>query len=274
MDNATRHEYGKRAIAAACLLGVAAWSGSAPAAGTSSDRTSAQTNQAGTAAARSDEAKDAFSHINEAIRVLRTMEADAELRNALQQATGVFVVPDYGRAALGVGARGGAGVLFVKRDGAWSNPAFYTLGGLSIGLQAGAEGGSIAMILNNQKALNSFKQNNNFSLNADAGLTLIAWSGKGQASAGKGDITMWSDTAGLFGDVSISVTDINFNEDKTGAYYGQRIADPGSVIDGQIQNPNADALKRGMMALPSQGGQGTTGTGTGTGAGTGTGTDM
>ncbi len=253
MDNTTI--YGKRAIAAACLLGAAAWSGTAPAAGTSSDRSSRQPVEAGAPAAISEEAKDAFSHINEAIRVLRTMEADAGLRNALQRAPGVFVLPDYGRAALGVGARGGAGVLFVKRGGAWSNPAFYTLGGLSVGLQAGAEGGSIAMILNNQKALNSFKQNNNFSLNADAGLTVITWSGKGQASVGKGDVIMWSDTAGLFGDVSVSVTNINFDEDETSAYYGQQIADPGSVIDGRVTNPHATALKRGMKALPSEGGQ-------------------
>lgn len=87
----------------------------------------------------------------------------------MQQAKGVFIVPTYGRVALGVGGSGGAGVLLVKRDdGTWSDPAFYNIGGISVGVQAGAEGGPIAMVLNNEKGVSRFMQKNNFSLSADA----------------------------------------------------------------------------------------------------------
>jgi lipid-binding SYLF domain-containing protein len=216
----------------------------------------------GAANARStDETQDANSHVDKAIRVMHKMESDPTLRTALQQAQGVFVVPDYGRAALGVGARGGAGVLLTKRGGKWAEPAFYTLGGVSAGAQAGVEGGSIAMILNNQKALNSFKQNNNFSLNADAGLTVLAWSGKAQGSVGKGDVTMWSDTKGLLGDIAVSVTDVNFDEAETGAYYGQKISSAKDVIEGRVKNPHAAILQRALASLPSagKGGQSSTG---------------
>src|SRR4051812_38944184 len=42
----------------------------------------------------------------------------------------------------------------------------YDIGGVSIGLEAGGEGGAMALVLNNQKAMTSFMQDNKFSLNA------------------------------------------------------------------------------------------------------------
>lgn len=182
------------------------------------------------------QAEDAAEQVTESVAVVKQMERDGNLRAVLEQARGIFIVPDYGRIALGIGARGGEGVLLVKTQGGWSDPLFYNYGGISGGFQAGAEGGSIAMILNNEKAVNSFMQNNNWSLNADLGLTIINWSAKGQASVGKGDVVVWADTEGLLGDLAISVTDINFDEDETAAFYGGNttLAD---ILNGKVQSP-------------------------------------
>ncbi|MYM76313.1 hypothetical protein GTP56_29650, partial [Duganella sp. FT134W] len=115
--------------------------------------------------------------VTDAMRVVRQLEAEPRMKQLLQQAKGVLIVPAYGRAALGVGAHGGAGLLLLKRaDGSWSGPAFYDLGGLTVGLQAGAEGGALAMVLNNDKAVGEFMKKNNFSLSAAAGLTVFNWS--------------------------------------------------------------------------------------------------
>ena len=57
----------------------------------------------------------------------------------LTKTHGIYIVPNYGRAALGVG------VLMAKKSGgSWGNPAFFDIGNISVGLQAGAEGGPIA----------------------------------------------------------------------------------------------------------------------------------
>ena len=165
-----------------------------------------------------EDAADAVEQLQEAREVLTEMRTDAELAAVLDNAHGVFVVPEYGRAALGVGVRGGEGVLLV-RDGTANRPVLYDFGGASIGLQAGAEGGSIAMVLTSERALDSFVQKNNWSLNADAGLTVVDWSAKAQASAGKGDVIVWSDTKGLLGDLSVGITDIRFDEEETAAFY-------------------------------------------------------
>lgn len=191
---------------------------------------------------------NAVEHINKSIEVVRQMQATPEMAKLLQRSKGVFIVPDYGRAALGVGVRGGAGVLLTRSGNTWGNPAFYNMGGISAGLQAGAEAGAVAFVLNDEKAMKSFMQNNKFSLNADAGLTVVDWSRKGMGTAGWGDITVWSDTEGLFGGAAISITDVDYDEEETSAYYKRQVA-ARDVLSGKITNPNAATLRKSLAAL-------------------------
>lgn len=234
----------KRVLFTACLIALISSGGMALAQST----TSGSSTTTG-ATASSNQARDAIKHINLSTDVIHKMEADSHMKQLLQQAKGVLVVPEYGQAALGVGARGGTGVLFVKRGSTWGDPAFYNIGGVSAGVQAGIQGGAIAMVLNNQKALDSFKQDNNFSLNADAGLTVVNWAKEAQGSAGKGDVTVWADTKGLFGGLTVSVTDINFDESQTGAFYGQKIASAKDVVEGRLKAPRSPELQRAVAAL-------------------------
>lgn len=235
-----------RLLAASIALLCAAGVNATPAAAR------AQTGASTKAVHDPDEVKNATDTVDKAVQVVHLMEADPKIAAHLKQAKGVYVIPNYGRGALVIGGRGGAGVLLVRHNGTWSNPAFYNMGGGSIGLEAGGEGGSMAFVLNNQKAMNSFTQNNKFSLNADAGLTIVDWSKKGMGDAGWGDVTAWSNTKGLFGGADISITDINYDQKKTSAYYGREVASR-DVLSGKVSNPQADALKQ---ALAKAGGSG------------------
>lgn len=199
-----------------------------------------------------EERSDAYVEVNKAVQVLRRMEATPALASLLDRASGVFVVPNYASAAFVVGGRGGAGVLLVRRGGTWVDPAFYKLGGISAGVQAGAEAGAIALVLNNQKALDGFTQENKFSLGADAGLTIMDWEAKGQASAGRGDITLWSDTKGLFGGAAVSLSDVNYDADKTASYYGRRVAARDIVI-GNVGDPQASSLQLALAGTGTVG---------------------
>jgi lipid-binding SYLF domain-containing protein len=196
-------------------------------------------------ASRADSA--AVRHVEDAAAVVRRLAGEPGIDRLLAQSKGVFIVPKYGRAAIGLGAAGGAGVLLARHsDGTWSDPAFFNIGGLSVGLQAGAEGGPVAMILNNDKAVDSFRKKNNFSLSADAGLTVVNWSRQAQGSAGTGDVVVWSGTKGLFGNVAtLAINDIRYNEKATQSYYGKNMA-AGDVLSGKASNPHADALKQAL----------------------------
>lgn len=220
----------------------------------------AQTNASGTTApaARSGDARDAQDTLNKATATVRKMENDRDLRQQIAQAKGVFVVPHFGRAALGVGAQGGEGVMLQRQaNGQWGEPVFYNMGGLSAGLQAGASGGSVAFLLMNQKAVDSFKQENNFSLDANAGLSVIDWSARGQASVGKGDVVAWSDTKGLFGGAAIGVSDIHWDKGETQAFYGQQTnTSPQAILEGTSAVKTAPAAQSLKHALARAGGSG------------------
>lgn len=179
---------------------------------------------------------DTNQEVAQATDELRAMQADPDVANLLQQARGVYLLPEFGRGALVVGIRGGSGLLLTHENGQWSSPAFYNLGGISVGAQAGGSGGRVAFILMSQAAVDQFKDQNSFSLNADAGLSIINYSANAQASWGKNDIVLWSDTAGLFAGVEISATDISWDGDANRAYYGADVT-PSQVMTGKLANP-------------------------------------
>jgi lipid-binding SYLF domain-containing protein len=241
----------KRTAIAACVVAMVSLSGC------TTGQTGGQEGSTGTQAATDADATRleaiASRHVNDAVAVVNKMKAEPRMAELLQQAKGVLIIPTYARAAFGVGARGGTGVLLVKRaDGSWSGPAFFNIGGLSIGLQAGVEGGPIALVLNNDKAINQFmEKKNSFSLNADAGLTVVNWAKMVQGSTGGGDIVAWTGTRGLFGDVvAIGLNDIRYNQKLTSAYY-HRTVSASDVIKGDVDNPQAEPLKHALGSGPA-----------------------
>lgn len=192
----------------------------------------------------------AIKHVSDAVTVAQRMLQEPRMKELLAQAKGIFIVPTYGRAALGVGASGGAGVLLVKRaDGTWSDPAFYNLGGISAGAQVGAEAGAIALVLNNEKAVNKFMQKNSFAVNAAAGLTIVNWAKIAQGSLGDGDVVAWAGTKGLYGNlVAVGVSDIRYNQRLTNAYYHTTVT-AADAVAGKHTNANADTLKQTLASM-------------------------
>jgi lipid-binding SYLF domain-containing protein len=206
--------------------------------------------QASTVALRagSDQEKIASRQVLAAGEVLRRMLTQPDMRVALQEARGIFIVPLYHRAALGVGAATGQGVLLVKqREAQWGWPAFYSIGSLSAGMQAGGEGGAIVLLLNNETAVNRFTQSTAFALTAGAGLTLVDWTRRRQGAIGDGDVILWSDARGVMADLlALGVRAVRFNASLTRGYYHQDINVPDAVA-GRYVNHQADPLRR-MLA--------------------------
>jgi SH3 domain-containing YSC84-like protein 1 len=196
----------------------------------------------------SDSARSAQDRVSDSVSLVRQMKQDPALAAVLEQARGIFIIPHYGKGALIVGGQGGGGVVLAKHDNAWSSPAFYSIGGASIGAQAGGEGGAIAMILMTQKAVDRFADSTTgWSLNGNAGLTVVNWSGKARATTNRGDVILWSNASGLYGGISASLTDISPDTKMDQVYY-QRPVTSDAILTGNINSPSADSLRNALAS--------------------------
>src|SRR5437870_902384 len=103
-------------------------------------------------------AREAADQSAKAARVFDQIMAPREKsipRDLLDRAEAVAVFPSVFKAGLIVGGRGGSGVISRRVAGGWSAPAFFDLGGGSIGLQIGAASTDYILLFMNEDAVES-----------------------------------------------------------------------------------------------------------------------
>ncbi len=190
--------------------------------------------------------------VAQAVAPVHQVEADQHFSSLLKQAKGIVIVPSMFKGALVAGGSGGDGVLLARRNGQWTDPAFITVGSVSIGPQVGAKEGPVVMLLMTDKALNDFTSRNNFSLNANAGLTVINYSAKGQGGLGKGDVVVWSGAGGAFVGASVSGSDITADTKLDSQFYGKSLT-TAQIIHGQVRGAQSRAAAANPLrtALPT-----------------------
>jgi lipid-binding SYLF domain-containing protein len=157
-----------------------------------------------------------------------------------------MICPRVFRAGFILGGEGGACVMLARAgNGTWSYPAFYGMGGGSIGFQAGIQDAQLVIMIMTEKGLRAIL-NSQFKLGADASLA-IATIGAGIQGATTGalgaDIVAFSQTRGLFGGVSIEGSLMAQRSEWNRAYYGREMGSREIVIDMQASNPGADPLR-------------------------------
>lgn len=168
------------------------------------------------------------------------------MRHYLARARAVLVFPQILKAGFFVGGQGGSGVLLARdpATGAWSSPAFYTLGGGSLGLQFGAEASEVMLLIMNSKALNAII-NNQVKLGADASIA-VGPLGKGVEAATttalNQDILSFARSKGLFAGVSVAGAVINARNSWNQLYYGRKVTAGDVVLRRQAEASGATAL--------------------------------
>jgi len=76
-------------------------------------------------------------------------------QDLLDKAEAVAVFPSVFKAGFIVGGRGGSGVISRRVAGGWGAPAFFDLGGGSVGLQIGASSTDYILLFMNENAVES-----------------------------------------------------------------------------------------------------------------------
>jgi lipid-binding SYLF domain-containing protein len=62
---------------------------------------------------------------------------------------------------------------------------------------------------------------------------------------GKGDIIFWSNTAGAYAGLTVSVSDINWDDANNTAFYNKRVTES-DVFNGSVISTEADTLKNAL----------------------------
>jgi SH3 domain-containing YSC84-like protein 1 len=165
------------------------------------------------------------------------------LKENLNQAKGLIIIPSLLKAGFFIGGSGGSGVLIVKdeKTGQWSQPAFYTLGAGSLGIQFGAESAEIIMMVRTRKAVDALFASS-FKLGADTSIA-VGPVGTGVKSNVLADILSFSRTKGAFAGVSLEGAVIKTKDKWNEAYYGKAVSPVDIIVKRSVSNPGSKALR-------------------------------
>ncbi len=167
----------------------------------------------------------------------------AYLKDHLRETKGLLIVPSMLKAGFFVGGSGGSGVLIVKdaKTGQWSQPAFYTLGSVSFGLQFGGEAAEVVMMVRTQKAVDKLLTSS-FKLGGDTSIA-VGPVGGGAKSDVMADIFSFSQSKGAFAGIALDGAVISTKDKWNTAYYGKAVTPVDILVKRSVSNPGSKELR-------------------------------
>lgn len=184
--------------------------------------------------------------------ILDLGDLSADARSLLGRARAAMICPRVFRAGFIFGGAGGDCVM-VARDGggSWSSPAFFTMGGGSIGFQIGVQDAQVLMLIMNDKALDAMLDSQ-FKFGADAGVALGTLgrgiSGATTAAIGA-DIVTIARARGLFAGISLDGNLLSARSEWMRSYFGRDVSARQVVVGMEAHNPASDPLRAALMRL-------------------------
>lgn len=172
-------------------------------------------------------------------------EPRQQLVRLLRESRGVLLCPSVIRAGFIFGGRGGGCLLLGHDRGNWSSPAFYGLGGASVGLQAGVQEMTLLMLIRTERGLRALLDGQ-FTIGADAGVAVAQFGGNvsGATSTGaEADLISVARARGFFAGVSLEGSVVGERPQLTSAFYGEELSGPDVVLGGFGRNPGAGLLR-------------------------------
>jgi lipid-binding SYLF domain-containing protein len=201
-------------------------------------------------AARADSPQHLVDSSTLALESLMDAPEKTQAEQLLHHAKAVVICPNIFRAGFFVGGEGGGCVMVARAaNGSWSDPAFYTVGSGSFGLQIGVQNAQVMMLIMTDGGLNALLSSQ-VKLGADAGLT-VATLGAGvngaMSTAYNADILTLSKSQGLYGGVSVSGSVFGQDNGAETAYYGSDLDSRQIVVDMSGHNPGANPLRQELI---------------------------
>ena len=186
----------------------------------------------------------------------------------LSRAYAVAIIPNVVKAAFGIGARRGKGIIVVRQDdNSWSNPAFIKLTGGSFGWQAGVQSTDIILVFKTRKGVDGI-ENGRLTLGADASVAagpVGRHTGIATDIEFKAEVYSYSRSRGLFAGVALEGAGVTMDRKANAAFYGSSSMTPERIfvsspnIAPDIANTFVQILTAQTSRLPTQPGMTTGG---------------
>jgi lipid-binding SYLF domain-containing protein len=175
-------------------------------------------------------------------------------RDLLKDAKAIVIAPSLLKGAFIVGASGGNAVAMVRDEkaGQWSDPAFYTIGGASFGLQIGGQSSEVILLAMTDRGASAL-MGNSFKLGADVGVAAgPVGMGAQAASANLSvDILSFSLSKGLYGGISLDGAVIAVRGALNDAYYGKNVTPTDILVRHEVKNPQNACLTQSLAKSTS-----------------------
>jgi lipid-binding SYLF domain-containing protein/osmotically-inducible protein OsmY len=172
------------------------------------------------------EIRDAGKRADQAARVFRNImdKPDKSIpRELLERAEAVAVFPSVLGAAFIVGGSGGEGLISRRTATGWSAPAFFKIGGGSVGFQIGAEKTDVILLIMNDGGLKGLLEDK-FEFGGEAGVAAGPIGRKASATTNAtldAGILSYSRTKGAFVGAALKGGVLSPDNNKNRALYGK-----------------------------------------------------
>ena len=174
-------------------------------------------------------------------------------QNLLDKSECVIIYPSVLKAAFGIGASYGRGVMTCRGGedfkGPWGAPSMMALEGGSIGFQIGAQATDFVLLVMNDRGASSILSSK-VKLGADAS---AAAGPKGRDAEADTDVTMraevlsYSRARGLFAGISLEGSTVRPDNDGNEVVYGARVAARDVVLKGTVTAPKEANLMISLL---------------------------
>jgi lipid-binding SYLF domain-containing protein len=171
----------------------------------------------------------------------------------LQRAYGIAVIPEVKKAAFGLGAQLGRGVLVVRdKQGRFTNPAFLTLAGGSIGWQMGVTETDIVLVFTSRAGIEGIA-GGKLTLGADASAAAGPVGRSATASTDMNftaEVYSYSRSRGLFAGIALDGTVLRIDRAGNADFYRKPRVATADILAGTVTS-DSETVKRFLRAIAS-----------------------
>jgi SH3 domain-containing YSC84-like protein 1 len=159
----------------------------------------------------------------------------------LAKAECILIFPSVAKGAFIVGGKAGKGVASCRMpNGTMSAPAFYEIGGASIGFQIGGQTADVVLLIMNEGGVSRLLSDK-FTIGGEATATAGPVGRTAQAATDAqmhAQILSWSRSQGLFLGAALDGSVIKPDKEANEALYGMPISGKDILVDAKVTTPS------------------------------------